>query len=142
MNWDKDFLARVSPSAHGRGAAGKRHSRRLSQDEQDWVDELIKSVQEMSAPLLRSKSTPALEAEGSRASGFAGDSDFRAGLSAKDRIRIKRRKIGKFIGLVGMDTPDEEIAGRIQASMDRAIERSREELERNEEIMMRRRKVG
>jgi len=96
----------------------------------------------MSAPLLRSKSTPALEAEGARASGSAGDPDFRAGLSAKDRIRIKRRKIGKFIGLVGMDTPAEEIAGRIQASMDRAIERSREELRRNEEIMMRRRKVG
>ena len=139
MNWDKDFLARISPSASGKA---RRHSRRLSQDEKDWVDELIKSVQEMSAPLLRSKSTPALEAEGARASGSAGDPDFRAGLSAKDRIRIKRRKIGKFIGLVGMDTPAEEIAGRIQASMDRAIERSREELRRNEEIMMRRRKVG
>lgn len=64
-----------------------------------------------------------------------------AGLSEKDRIRIKRRKVGKFIGLVGMETPVEEIAGRIQASLDRAVERSREELRRNEEAMLRRRKM-
>jgi hypothetical protein len=65
-----------------------------------------------------------------------------AGLSDKDRIRIKRRKVGKFIGLVGMETPVEEIAGRIQASLDRAVERSREELRRNEEIMLRRSKMA
>ena len=64
-----------------------------------------------------------------------------AGLSDKDRIRIKRRKVGKFIGLVGQETPAEEIAGRIQASFDRAIERSREELRRYEEAMLRRRKM-
>ena len=64
-----------------------------------------------------------------------------AGLSEKDRIRIKRRKVGKFIGLVGMETPAEEIAGRIQASFDRAIGRSREELRRTEEVMLRRRKM-
>lgn len=65
-----------------------------------------------------------------------------AGLSDKDRIRIKRRKVGKFIGLVGMETPVEEIAGRIQASLDRAVERSREEMRRNEEVMLRRRKMA
>lgn len=65
-----------------------------------------------------------------------------AGLSDKDRIRIKRRKVGKFIGLVGMETPVEEIAGRIQASLDRAVERSREELRRNEEVMLGRRKMA
>ena len=58
-----------------------------------------------------------------------------AGLSEKERIRIKRRKVGKFIGLVGMETPAEEIAGRIQASLDRAVERSREESMRAEEVM-------
>lgn len=65
-----------------------------------------------------------------------------AGLSDKERIRIKRRKVGKFIGLVGMETPVEEIAGRIQQSFERAVERSREEMRRNEEIMMRRRKMA
>lgn len=65
-----------------------------------------------------------------------------AGLTEKERIRIKRRKVGKFIGLVGMETPVEEIAGRIQASLDRAVERSREELRRNEEVMLRRRKAA
>jgi len=44
--------------------------------------------------------------------------------------------------LVGMETPAEEIAGRIQASMDMAIERGREELRRNEEVMMGRRKMA
>ena len=65
-----------------------------------------------------------------------------AGLSDKERIRIKRRKVGKFIGLVGMETPVEEIAGRIQMSLDRAVERSREEVRRNEEVMLRRRKLA
>lgn len=63
------------------------------------------------------------------------------GLSDKERIRIKRRKVGKFIGLVGMETPVEEIAGRIQQSLDRAVARSREEFRRNEEVMLRRRKM-
>ncbi|EME79469.1 uncharacterized protein MYCFIDRAFT_123063, partial [Pseudocercospora fijiensis CIRAD86] len=53
-----------------------------------------------------------------------------ANLSDKERIRIKRRKVGKFIGLVGMETPIEEVTGRVQASIDRAVERSREELRR------------
>ncbi|KAF2218054.1 hypothetical protein CERZMDRAFT_12308, partial [Cercospora zeae-maydis SCOH1-5] len=47
-----------------------------------------------------------------------------ADMSDKERIRIKRRKVGKFIGLVGMETPAEEIAARIQLSLDRAVERS------------------
>lgn len=65
-----------------------------------------------------------------------------ANMSDKDRIRIKRRKVGKFIGLVGMETPVEEIAARIQSSLDRAMERSREELRRNEQIMTGRKKMA
>ena len=132
MNWDKDFLARPSLSPNSKS---KRRSRRLSVDEKTWIDELMKTVEEMQAPLVRSKSTPTVSEAGSSGNMYAG-------LSGKERIKIKRRKVGKFIGLVGMDTPAEEIAGRIQASLDRAIERSREELRRNEEIMLRRKKVG
>lgn len=131
MNWDKDFLAKptvLSPTSNTR-----RRSRRLSQDEKNWLDELMKAVDEMQAPLVRSKSSPTVETGGS--------SNPYAGLSDKERIRIKRRKVGKFIGLVGMETPAEEIAGRIQASMDRAIERSRAELRRNEEIILRKTKM-
>ena len=91
----------------------------------------MKTVEDIQAPLLPSQ----VEAEGSSSNPYAG-------LSDKDRMRIKRRKVGKFIGLVGMETPAEEIAGKIQASLDRAIERSREELRRNEEVMLRRRKMA
>lgn len=77
----------------------------------------------------------------SQSEGGAGENPY-ASLSDKERIRIKRRKVGKFIGLVGMETPAEEIAGRLQASLDRTVERSREELRRNEEICLRRRKMA
>ncbi|KAF2723318.1 hypothetical protein K431DRAFT_220140 [Polychaeton citri CBS 116435] len=62
-------------------------------------------------------------------------------LSKGDRLRIKRRKVGKFIGLVGMETPAEEIAGRIQASLDRATEKARREQLRVEELSLRRKKT-
>ncbi len=128
MNWDKEFLAK--PSLRSPTSLRRRS---LSQTEKDWLDELVKTVEEMKAPLLRSKSSPSMDKDSS--------SKSTAGLTNKERIRIKRRKVGKFIGLVGMDTPVEEIAGRIQASLDRAIERSREELRRNEEIVLRKRKI-
>lgn len=91
----------------------------------------MKTVEDIQAPILESQTSE----EGSRVG------NQYAGLSDKDRIQIKRRKVGKFIGLVGMETPVEEIAGRIQASLERAIERSREELRRNEEVMLRKRKM-
>lgn len=93
----------------------------------------MKTVEDLQDPTLASQSDMA--AAGSSRNPYAG-------LSDKERIRIKRRKVGKFIGLVGMETPVEEIAGRIQASLDRAVERNTEELRRNEEIMLRRRKVA
>lgn len=132
MNWDKDFLAR--PLADAKDGKNRRHSRRLSlQLEEAWLDDLMQTVKDLQhAPLVRSQSSPASENE----------RNPYAVLSDRDRIRIKRRKVGKFIGLVGMDTPAEEIAGRIQASLERAIEKSREELRRNEEVMLRRKKMA
>jgi hypothetical protein len=129
MNWDKDFLAKSAKSP----SKARRHSRRASQGEEVWFEELMKTVEDIqaSSTVLPSQSE---ESATSQRNPYAG-------LSEKDRIRIKRRKVGKFIGLVGMETPVEEIAGRIQASLDRAVERSREELRRNEEAMLRRRKM-
>ena len=100
------------------------------------MGELMKTVEDLQAPLPSNAQN--VNGEGSSRD----NSNMYVGLSGKDRIRIKRRKVGKFIGLVGMETPVEEIAGRIQASLDRAIERSREELRRNEEVMLRRRKMA
>jgi hypothetical protein len=129
MNWDKDFLAKPAKSP----SRLRKHSRRASQGDEVWFEELLKTVEDIqaSSTVLPSQSE---ESATSQRNPYAG-------LSEKDRIRIKRRKVGKFIGLVGMETPAEEIAGRIQASLDRAVERSREELRRNEEVMLRRRKM-
>lgn len=129
MNWDKEFLAK--PTATITAATTPGHSRRLSQQEKEFLSDLIKTVEDLQHPVLPSQP----------AKGEATRSNPYAGLLERDRIRIKRRKVGKFIGLVGMETPADEIAGRIQASLDRAIERGREELRRNEEVMLRRRKM-
>ena len=106
------------------------------------VQDLQKEQRKKKGPAtLRSSSAEEVASASSSSAGANAGNPY-AGLSDKDRIRIKRRKVGKFIGLVGMETPVEEIAGRIQASLDRAVERSREELRRNEEIMLRRSKMA
>ncbi|GAB7364395.1 hypothetical protein MBLNU230_g4938t1 [Neophaeotheca triangularis] len=141
MNWDKEFLAK--PAALGGAAAGDRkergHVRRLSAQEVGFVDELMALVAEKPGVLAWGRA-----GEGDGVAGGAGGGREKSyeGLSEKERVRIKRRKVGKFIGLVGMETPVEEIAGRIQASLDRAVLRGREELRRDEEFMMRRRKMA
>jgi len=48
-------------------------------------------------------------------------------MSTSDRVAIKRRKVGKFIGLVGMQTPIEEVEGRIRWCLERAIRVARDE---------------
>lgn len=145
MNWDKDFLARNSdrpPKGKGKASAADVDAA-LEADvpEEVFLETLMTTVRDLQRE-RGSKGRPATlrsSEEGLLAAADAGNAY--AGLSDKDRIRIKRRKVGKFIGLVGMETPVEEIAGRIQASLDRAVERSREELSRNEEIMLRRSKM-
>ncbi|KJY02428.1 unnamed protein product [Zymoseptoria tritici ST99CH_1A5] len=123
MNWDKDFLAAAKPPT-------AEEIRGMSVEEKGWVEELMGTVEDLAHPLSNA------EENGEQAT------NPYVGMSDKERIRIKRRKVGKFIGLVGMETPVEEIAGRIQASMERAVERSREELRRNEEVMLGRRKLA
>lgn len=127
MNWDKDFLAKPSPTTLDITAS----TRRLSIQEEQLVDDIMQTVKDLSNP------EPSMEMQSHGES-----SNPYAKLSERDRIRIKRRKLGKFIGLVGMETPVEEIAGRLQASIDRAVERSRKEQQECEDFMMRRRKVG
>lgn len=136
MNWDKEFLAKPAlTSPNSNTTSARWQSTTVSQEESDFLSDLMKTVEDLQNPILPS------QPEGEQEPTLGARRNPYAGLSDKDRIRIKRRKVGKFIGLVGMETPAEEIAGRIQASLDRAIERSREELRRNEEVMLRRRKA-
>ena len=152
MNWDKDFLARRSSTADQQqqrrspkaSAADVDAALEADVPEEAFLETLMTTVQDLQRE-QRKKGPATLRSspeEASSSSAGAGAGNPYAGLSDKDRIRIKRRKVGKFIGLVGMETPVEEIAGRIQASLDRAVERSREELRRNEEIMLRRSKMA
>ncbi|QIW95432.1 hypothetical protein AMS68_000950 [Peltaster fructicola] len=119
MNWDKDFLAR--PSAE---SINMSTTRRLSQTENDFLTDLMQTVSDLSSP--RNAFNRENESDD--------DVVHHTKLSDRERIRIKRRKVGKFIGLVGMETPIEEIAGRLQASLDRAVERSRAEMQKTEEL--------
>ncbi|GAB7334254.1 hypothetical protein MBLNU13_g06293t1 [Cladosporium sp. NU13] len=150
MNWDKDFLARRSSSTQGRSpkasAADVDAALEADVPEEAFLETLMTTVQDLQREQQKKgpatlRSSPEKGASSSSTGGASAGNPY-AGLSVKDRIRIKRRKVGKFIGLVGMETPVEEIAGRIQASLDRAVERSREELRRNEEIMLRRSKMA
>ena len=144
MNWDKDFLARNADSkGKGKGkasAADVDAALEADVSEGEFLETLMTTVQDLQKE--QSAKRPATLGSSDEASSVGNAGNPYAGLSDKDRIRIKRRKVGKFIGLVGMETPVEEIAGRIQASLDRAVERSREELRRNEEIMLRRSKMA
>jgi hypothetical protein len=155
MNWDKDFLARSDGNGEGKGSGGRKGKASAADvdaaleadvSEKDFLETLMTTVQDLQKEVQGAKQPPTLRSSEAPTAGGSGSADVGssqyAGLSDKDRIRIKRRKVGKFIGLVGMETPVEEIAGRIQASLDRAVERSREELWRNEEIMLRRSKMA
>lgn len=62
---------------------------------------------------------------------------FAEGFTDAERITIKRRKFGKFIGLMNCETPVEEIVGRLRASMEKAIRLAQEELRRAEEWELR-----
>lgn len=148
MNWDKDFLARnTDGKGKGKGKASAADvDATLEADvpEEVFLETLMTTVRDLQGEKGEKGGQPATLRSSEEGSSAAADNAGNpyAGLSDKDRIRIKRRKVGKFIGLVGMETPVEEIAGRIQASLDRAVERSREELRRNEEIMLRRSKMA
>lgn len=124
MNWDKEFFAKQKPVTSPSQC-------QMSEKEDIWLEDLMDTLEDIQTPgPLASQRNEVIVGN-----------PF-AGLLDKARIRIKRRKVGKFIGLVGMETPVEEIAGRIEASLDRAVERSREELRHNEQVMLRRRKLA
>jgi len=134
MNWDKEFLAAPAATVVA-AAAEESKGRRLSVQEKEFITDLLKTVEDLRYPIVPS------QPEAADSSSTSATRNPYAGLTERERIRIKRRKVGKFNGLVGMETPVEEIAARIRASLERAVEKSREEIRRNEEVMLRRRKM-
>lgn len=137
MNWDKEWL---NASKQRRRSSLVSLSRRQSQSTEksqeavnDWWTQLINDA----AMTESEPKTP--KASSSRRSSSAKPSK---GLTDTERIAIKRRKVGKFIGLIGMETPEHEIEGRMRDAMERIIKAGQEELRQTEEWYMRRRKIG
>jgi hypothetical protein len=119
MNWDKDMLAK-------RRASVAQHLRRASQvEDNQWWEKLLAAEEAENALMVKRR--PSVQ--------------FAEGFTDAERIAIKRRKFGKFIGLLNCETPVEEIEGRLRASMEKAIRLAQEELRRAEEWELRRSKM-
>ncbi|THW77374.1 hypothetical protein D6D19_02304 [Aureobasidium pullulans] len=118
MNWDKEMLEK-------RRASVAQHLRRASQVESNaWWEELLAAEEEENkVVVVGGKRRPSVQ--------------FAEGLTDGERVAIKRRKLGKFIGLMNCETPVEEIEGRLRASMEKAIRLAQEELRRAEEWELR-----
>jgi hypothetical protein len=120
MNWDKEMLAK-------RRASVAQHLHTASQVESNtWWEHLL-ATEEAENLVLVKKRRPSVQ--------------FSEGFTDAERIAIKRRKFGKFIGLMDCETPVEEIGGRLRASMEKAIRLAQEELRRAEEWELRRSKM-
>lgn len=133
MNWDKDFLN----SSKGVSDSSSEGCRPIEED-QGFLTHLVQIVAELKDVPVPDKANISYRVQ--RSPTIPDLNQYRT-LSDLDRIGIKRRKVGKFIGLVGMETPAEEIAGRLQSNLERAIEKSQAELRRTEEMTLRRRKA-
>jgi hypothetical protein len=120
MNWDKEMLAK-------RRASVAQHLQTASQVESNTWWETLLATEEAENMVLVKKRRPSVQ--------------FAEGLTDVERIAIKRRKFGKFIGLMNCETPVEEIEGRLRASMEKAIRLAQEELRRVEEWELRRSKM-
>ena len=129
MNWDKAFL-----NASKIKQANAEMARRTSQPTEvpEWWAAILQDAKEPSA----GSQSPT---ESRRRSSVRRWSTSL--LNDSQRIAIKRRKVGKFIGLVGMDTPVDEIEGRIRFSMRQALKIAQEENRRQEERELSRRKI-
>ncbi|GAB7345873.1 hypothetical protein MBLNU457_4120t1 [Dothideomycetes sp. NU457] len=152
MNWDKAFL-----NASREGSAKERQDvlRRLSLPdagstavdfgveggamEEAWWTDILDSerADPAAAGSISPKTTsPTLMAAPAQTRRWSASQ-----MSSRDRVAIKRRKVGKFIGLVGMHTPIEEVEGRIRWCLERAIRVAREEARQVQERELAGRKV-
>jgi hypothetical protein len=119
MNWDKEMLAK-------RRASVAQHFHTASQVESNtWWGTLLAAEEADNMVLVKRRRSV----------------QFSEGFTEIERIAIKRRKFGKFIGLMDCETPVEEIEGRLRASMKKAVRLAQEELRRAEEWELRRSKM-
>lgn len=139
MNWDKAFLnASKEASERGRQDALRRLSlpggssiavgssaEGGATTEEEWWNNIMDFERASAAacgsvsPKATSPATVVTPPQSRRWSASQ--------MSTQDRVAIKRRKVGKFIGLLGMHTPIEEVEGRIRWYLERAIRVAREE---------------
>jgi len=150
MNWDKAFLnASKEASAKTRQEALRRLSLPSAMDvsakggatvEEVWWTDMLDSERSNAAECgsvsprtMSSGFDTVMPAQTRRWSATQ--------ISTHDRVAIKRRKVGKFIGLVGMHTPIEEVEGRIRWCLERAIRVAREESRQIQERELAGRKV-
>jgi hypothetical protein len=126
MNWDKEMLAkrRQASVVHqlGRGSQGGENTQ--------WMEALLvaEKSEEMAKTTVFAPRRTSVQ--------------FAEGFSDVERLAIKRRKFGKFIGLMDCETPIDEIEGRMRASMEMAIKLARDELRLAEEWEFRWRKMA
>lgn len=152
MNWDKAFLnASKDASARDRREALRRLSLPGSSstaldfgaeggamtEEEAWWSDILNSEPANAAGSVSPKTTsPATIVTPSQTRRWSASQ-----MSTHDRVAIKRRKVGKFIGLVDMHTPIEEVEGRIRWCLERAIRVAREETRQIQERELAGRKV-
>lgn len=141
MNWDKEWL---NASKQRRRSSIVSLSRRqcVTQAQapeavNEWWTQLINNV-----AMTESVSTVATGTTPTVARRRSSSAKPSKNLTDAERIAIKRRKVGKFIGLVGMETPAAEIEGRMRDAMESIKLAGQEELRLTEEWYMRRRKIG
>nr|POE89093.1 hypothetical protein CFP56_78676 [Quercus suber] len=135
INWDKDFLAKRSrPSSPLRVAEEDDETQTTATSQQQDQKSLAiagnGSTSSVTAMVRELQSSTIYGVGLLPSEGICYDE-----LSDIDRIRIKRRKLGKFIGLPGMQTPVREIEARIQSSAERAVARQRRQSRWNDSIV-------
>ena len=135
MNWDKEWL-NASKQRRRSGLASLQRRQSESQGQGVAAHDLLDQFMQSTAFSDESITTPTTARRHSFNAKVSKD------FTDVERVAIKRRKVGKFIGLIGMDTPNFEIDGRLRDVMERAIERGREELRQNELWFLRRSKMG
>lgn len=134
MNWDKEWLnayrERRRSSVISTSHPQTEDQGQLREEPNSWLQQFVNEV---------SESVAATPAAGRRRSSSAKPSK---GMTDTERIAIKRRKVGKFIGLIDMETPESEIEGKLRDAMEAIIQAGQDELRQTEEWYMRRRKIG
>lgn len=146
MNWDKEWLnaSKQRRRSSLMSSSSRRQSRAETADQTQMQDvEVATSDDDWLTVLAADGGEPHDDhAVGPMARRRSSSARPSKGMTDAERIAVKRRKVGKFIGLIGMDTPADEIENRMRFLMEQVIQARQEELRVTEEWYLRRRKIG